>query len=57
MVGRSRVLKQDESTWPKHVVDKEPSDALREVKIKYMARSEDSCTMLSKSEIRLMKRW
>ena len=43
-------LKQDELTWPKNVVDKKPSDALREVKIKYMERSEDTCTMLSRSE-------
>jgi len=31
-------LKQDESTWPRNVTDKEPSDALKEVKKTYMPR-------------------
>ena len=45
-------LKQDESTWPRNVTDKEPSDALKEVKKRYMSRSDldNTCTMLSRCE-------
>ena len=37
-------LKEDESLWPKNIVEKEPSNALKEVKIK---NSDLSRTMLS----------
>ena len=46
MVGRSRILEGRQSLWPKNIVEKEPSNALKEVKIK---NSDLSRTMLSRS--------
>jgi len=48
-VGRFRISEKRWTVMAKNVVEKESSDALKEVKTKYMSRSvsNNTCTMLS----------
>ena len=49
-------LKKVESLWPKNIVENDPSEALNEVKTKYMTRldSDNISTMLAKCEDKLV---
>ena len=41
-------LRKDESLWPKNIVEKEPTDALKEVKVKNNLRPDSGKTMLTR---------